>query len=90
MNYCFTPNAWEDYLFWQDNDKKIRKKINELLKDISRNGANDGKGKPEALAGNLVGFYSRRIDEKNRLIYKVDSEGNTIYILACRFHYSDH
>ena len=53
MNYLFTPNAWEDYNFWQEDDKKTRKRINELLKDISRNGASDGIGKPEPLIGEL-------------------------------------
>ena len=87
MNYLFTPNAWEDYNFWQENDKKTRKRINELLKDISRNGASDGIGKPEPLTGDLKGFYSRRINDKDRLIYKV--ENNTISIISCRYHYSD-
>ena len=85
MDYSFTPNAWEDYLFWQENDKKTRKKINDLLKDISRNGACDGLGKPEPLTGVLKGFYSRRINDKDRLIYKV--QDNTISIIACRYHH---
>lgn len=85
MDYLFAPNAWEDYLFWQENDKKTRKKINDLLKDISRNGACDGLGKPEPLTGALKGFYSRRINDKDRLIYKV--QDNTISIIACRYHY---
>jgi len=87
MNFLFTPNAWADYIFWQENDKKIRNKINELLKDISRNGASEGIGKPEPLTGNLKGFFSRRINDKDRLIYKVDN--NTISILSCRYHYGD-
>lgn len=87
MNYLFTPNAWDDYNFWQENDKKTRKKINELFKDIFRNGASDGIGKPELLPGNLKGFYSRRINDKDRLIYKV--ENNTISIISCRYHYSE-
>ena len=56
MNYLFTPNAWEDYNFWQEDDKKTHKRTNELLKDISRNGARDGIGKPEPLTGDLKGF----------------------------------
>lgn len=88
MLYCFTQNGWDDYLYFQSNDKKTRNRINDLLKDISRNGANYGIGKPEPLAGSLSGFFSRRIDDKNRLIYKV--EGDKIFILACRYHYSDH
>lgn len=87
MNFLFTPNAWADYIFWQENDKKIRNKINELLKDILRNGASEGIGKPEPLTGNLKGFFSRRINDKDRLIYKVDN--NTISILSCRYHYGD-
>lgn len=87
MNFLFTQNAWEDYLFWEENDKKTRKRINDLLKDISRNGASDGIGKPEPLTGDLKGFYSRRINDKDRLVYKV--EGNVVSILSCRYHYSD-
>ena len=87
MNYLFTPNAWEDYNFWQEDDKKTHKRTNELLKDISRNGARDGIGKPEPLTGDLKGFYSRRINDKERLIYKV--ENNTISIISCSYHYSD-
>ena len=87
MNYFFTANAWEDYNFWQENDKTTCKRINELLKDISRNGSSDGIGKPELITGDLKGFYSRRINDKDRLIYKV--ENNTIFIISCRYHYSD-
>ena len=72
--------------YWQTEDRKTLKKINNLIDDICRNG-NVGIGKPEPLTGNLVGFWSRRINDKERLIYKVDS-GN-VYILACRYHYSD-
>lgn len=88
MLFCFTENGWEDYLYFQNNDKKTRDRINYLLKDIARNGANFGIGKPEPLTGNFSGYYSRRIDDKNRLIYKI--EGQNIYILACRYHYLDH
>ena len=87
MNYLFTPNAWEDYNFCLVYYKKTGKRINELLNDISRNGASDGIGKPEPLTGDLKGFYSRRINDKDRLIYKV--EDNTISIISCRYHYSD-
>ena len=62
------------------------RKINSLLEDIKRNG-NEGIGKPEALSGDLAGFWSRRINDKDRLIYKIDDEN--VYILACRFHYGD-
>ena len=86
MNKVFTSNGWEDYIYWQTEDKKTLKKINTLLKDIDRNG-NEGIGKPEPLIGNLSGFWSRRINEKDRLIYKIDEYN--IYILSCRYHYND-
>lgn len=86
MNKVFTSNGWEDYIYWQTEDKKTLKKINTLLKDIDRNG-NEGIGKPEPLIDNLSGFWSRRINEKDRLIYKIDEYN--IYILSCRYHYSD-
>lgn len=88
MKFCFTENGWDDYRFWQENDKKTLKKINTLLKDIARNGASNGLGKPEPLQGNLSGFFSRRIDDKNRLVYKIDQD--SVIILSCRFHYLDH
>ncbi len=86
MNKVFAENGWKDYEYWQTEDRKTLRKINELLKDISRNG-NVGKGKPEPLGGNLSGFWSRRINEKDRLIYSIDE--SNIYIIACRYHYSD-
>ena len=86
MNKVFTSNGWEDYIYWQTEDKKTLKKINTLLKDIDRNGT-EGIGKPEPLIGNLSGFWSRRINEKDRLIYKIDEYN--IYILSCRYHYND-
>ena len=87
MNKMFTENGWLDYIYWETADRKKLKRINKLLDDIVRNG-NEGIGKPEPLIGNLSGFWSRRINDKDRLIYKV--EGDNIYILACRYHYSDH
>ena len=84
MRFVFTELAWEDYLFWQKNEKQKFKRINELLKDISRN-PYEGIEKPEPLKFNYAGFWSRRIDEEHRLIYKVvDDE---IQIVKCRFHY---
>lgn len=80
----FTQNGWEDYLYWQTEDKKTLKRINKLINDISRNG-NSGLGKPEPLKGNLSGYWSRRIDDVNRLVYKIDTEN--VYILSCRYHY---
>ena len=84
MKLVFTELSWEDYLFWQKNDKQKLKRINEILKDISRN-PYDGIGKPEALKFNYAGFWSRRIDEEHRLIYRVDDD--EIQIVKCRFHY---
>ena len=86
MNVSFTENAWEDYLYWQTEDRKTLKKINQLINDIVRNG-NSGIGKPEPLRGNLSGYWSRRINDKDRLIYRIDE--NNIYILSCRYHYRD-
>lgn len=78
--------AWEDYLYWQAKDKKTLKRINLLLQDIERNGYS-GIGKPEPLKGNLQGYWSRRIDECNRLVYRISD--NRIEILQCRTHYGD-
>ena len=86
MNKVFTDNGWADYVYWQTEDRKTLKKINNLIKDLDRNG-NEGIGKPEPLTGTLSGYWSRRINDKDRLIYKIDD--TTIYILACRYHYSD-
>lgn len=86
MNKIFTENGWKDYVYWQTEDRKTLKKINILIEDICRN-KNVGMGKPEALKGNLSGFWSRRINEKDRLIYKIDK--NNVYILACRYHYGE-
>jgi toxin YoeB len=77
-------SAWEDYLYWQDNDKDNVKKINGLLKDILRNPF-PGLGKPEPLVGNYKGYWSRRINQEHRLIYKV--EDKMIIVASCRFHY---
>lgn len=75
---------WEDYLWWQTADRRILKRINRLIKDIARNG-NEGIGKPEALKHGLSGYWSRRITDEHRLVYKVvDGE---IRIAACRYHY---
>ncbi|MBI2284283.1 MAG: Txe/YoeB family addiction module toxin [Bacteroidetes bacterium] len=84
MKFVFTELSWEDYLFWQKNDKQKVKRINELLKEISRN-PYEGIGKPEPLRFNYAGFWSRRINEEHHLIYRVvDDE---IQIAKCRFHY---
>ncbi len=86
MQKKFSDEAWDDYLYWQGQDKKTLKKINDLIKSIERAGENEGIGKPEALKGNWSGFYSRRIDEKNRIVYRVADD--VIEIIICREHYS--
>ncbi len=78
-------DAWKDYLSWQNQDKNTLKRINELIKDTTIDPF-DGIGKPEALKGNLSGFYSRRINSEHRLVYAVDE--TTIYIIACKGHYN--
>ena len=80
----WSDDAWEDYLYWQGEDKKTLKRINLLIKDIERN-AFDGIGKAEPLKYNLRGYWSRRIDDVNRLVYKVEDE--QLYIISCRYHY---
>ena len=87
MKRLWTERAWDDYEYWQMQDKKTLRKINALLKDIERNG-NGGMGKPEPLAGNLAGWWSRRIDEKNRIIYRLRDD-EIIEISQCRTHYGD-
>ena len=83
----WSDEAWEDYLYWQTQDKKTLKRINLLIKDIERNGPLAGVGEPEGLKGNLHGFYSRRINSADRLVYRL--ENNRIYIAQCRGHYDD-
>lgn len=80
----WTPAAWEDYLYWQGQDRRRMKRINQLIQACLR-GAFVGIGKPEPLRENLSGCWSRRIDDEHRLIYRV--EGTTLVILACRYHY---
>ena len=84
MNKRWDDNAWNDYVYWQNQDKKTLNHINKLIKDIERNGAMVGIGKPEKLL-NRDG-YSRRIDEKNRLVYDIDNDGY-VYIISCKGHY---
>lgn len=76
--------AWDDYLWWQTEDRRTLKRINQLIKDIARHG-NEGIGKPEALKHGLSGYWSRRITDEHRLVYKV--VGEEIRIAACRYHY---
>lgn len=82
----FISEAWEEYLYWQVQDKKTLKKINQLLQDIQRN-AFEGIGKPEPLRGDKSGLWSRRIDDTNRVVYRVTD--TLIEIVQCRGHYSD-
>lgn len=84
MRYIFVDESWEDYLYWQQADKKMAAKINSLLKDISRNPFS-GLGKPEPLKFKYKGFWSRKINGEHRLIYQV--RDNEILIAKCRFHY---
>lgn len=86
MSIEFEDSAWEQFIYWQGEDKKTLKKINKLIADIQRNG-NNGIGHPEPLKDNLSGLWSREIDEKNRLIYKID--GDCVRIYQCKNHYSD-
>ena len=84
MKIVFHPNAWEDYLYWQKENRKILQKINQLIKEIQRT-PQEGLGKPEPLKADLSGFWSRRIDHKHRIVYR--AEDNKLHILSCRHHY---
>lgn len=86
VNLTFLPEAWEDYLYWQGQDKKTLKKVNALIKDMIRDHYR-GLGKPEPLKGSLSGWWSRRIDDSNRIVYRI--EDSTLVIAECRSHYSD-
>ena len=85
MKILWYENAWDEYCSWQAEDKKTLKRLNALIKDIQRNPV-DGIGKPEPLKKNLSGWWSRRIDEENRIVYK--QEGDNIIIAACKGHYT--
>ncbi|MDR2862146.1 MAG: Txe/YoeB family addiction module toxin [Syntrophobacterales bacterium] len=86
MQKAWTDDAWTDYVHWQTVDKKTLKRINMLLKDIDRNPFS-GIGKPEPLKGNRQGYWSRRIDEANRIVYKEEHEQNVI--TQCGGHYDE-
>ncbi|NCN23150.1 MAG: Txe/YoeB family addiction module toxin [Gallionellales bacterium CG_4_10_14_3_um_filter_54_96] len=81
---AFTPAAWGDYFYWQGQDKKTLKRINQLINEAARSPF-EGIGKPEPLRGDLSGFWSRRIDDVNRLVYQATD--NELVIIACRHHY---
>lgn len=84
MEFKFSTTAWREYLYWQSQDKKTLKRINELLKDVERGGY-EGIGKPEALKEDLSGYWSRRIDDRHRLVYRIT--GEVCEIIQCRGHY---
>jgi len=84
MEYVFSEQAWDDYLFWQKTDKRVLKRINNLIKDVSRDPFR-GAGKPEPLKHALSGYWSRRITEADRIVYKV--EGDSLYLAQLRYHY---
>lgn len=86
MTKSWTDEAWEDFEYWTSQDKKTLKRILQLLKDIDRHGY-IGLGKPEPLKGNLSGYWSRRIDDSNRIVYKI--ENDIIKIVQCGSHYRD-
>lgn len=86
MSIVFSSAAWEDYLWWQHQDRKVLKRVNLLIRDIERNG-NEGIGKPEPLKHGFQGYWSRRITDEHRLVYKIAV--GEVRIAACRYHYSD-
>ena len=86
MRLLWEDRAWEDYLYWQVQDKKTLKRINALISDIKREPF-EGIGKPEPLKGKLSGYWSRRIDEANRIVYF--EQAGIVYVISCRGHYKD-
>lgn len=86
MIKCWTDDAWEEFEYWTEQDKKILRQIKKLLKDINRN-RYKGLGHPEPLTGDLSGYWSRHIDEKNRIVYKI--ENDIVKIIQCGSHYKD-
>lgn len=86
MQVLWHESGWDDYIWWQSQDKKTLKRINALIKDMQRT-PYEGIGKPEPLKENLTGWWSRRIDEANRIVYRV--KDNALVIAACRNHYDD-
>lgn len=89
MIKVWSDDAWDDYLYWQTIDKKTLKRVNLLIRDIERNGMAEGIGMPEPLRGNLSGWWSRRIDAKNRIVYRIrGTETPRLEIAGCRDHYT--
>ena len=91
MKLLWSKDAWEDYLYWQDNDADVLRRINAVLQDIRRNSVR-GIGKPEPLRGDLSGWWSRRITGDHRIVYRVSGSGEEqrLEIISCRYHYSPH
>ncbi|WP_239734731.1 Txe/YoeB family addiction module toxin [Mammaliicoccus sp. G-M28] len=85
LDITFSPQAFKDYEYFQEKDKQLVKRINQLLKSISRDGVLCGIGKPEKLIGNYSGYYSRRINHEHRLVYTI--KDSSILIISCRYHY---
>lgn len=85
MALVWDDDAWEDYLWWQSSDRSVVKRINRLLRDVQR-GGHEGIGKPEPLRFQLSGYWSRRITDEHRLVYRIDDNGD-ILIASCRYHY---
>ncbi len=86
MMLHFTDDAWQDYLYWQQTDKAVLKRIHALIKDMQRNPF-EGLGKPEPLKHSLSGYYSRRINTEHRIVYRADEAG--LWLIALRFHYRE-
>lgn len=87
MNVCWTSSAWEEYIYWQETDKKILKRINLLIKDIMRSPYN-GIGKPEPLRFTLQGYWSRRINDEHRLVYEITgTDLFQLIVIQCKYHY---
>jgi toxin YoeB len=86
MKLVFSEAAWDDYLWFQEKDRKLLKRINSLIKETMRTPF-EGTGKPEQLGANLTGYWSRRIDREHRLVYKI--EGEQLIVVACRYHYEN-
>lgn len=84
MKVVWHANAWQDYVWWQQQDRRVLKRINALLTDVARNG-NTGIGKPDALKHDFAGYWLRRITDEHRLVYKI--VGDEVHIAACRYHY---
>lgn len=86
MRLIWLPNGWKDYVYWQENDRKILQRVKELIRDALRHPFS-GIGKPESLKNSLNGWWSRRMTQEHRLIYRV--EGESLLIMQCRFHYDE-